>query len=168
MRTLDDDEMEDIGRTWSAIRLIWTVQIALLFVLVIIAHVVGDTGIRGEGADDVLALVGYTLYVLGALLLVIAYATRRAVRDPGSRLGRIADSGYRSARTRYMTVFIFSSSMVVSVGIYGLIIFMINYNYASLYLLVGLAFVAQLYLRPKKQEIVDLAFRLKEEDRAAS
>ena len=70
----------------------------------------------------------------------------------------------QSAIGRYFGGIIIYLSLVESIAIYGLIICIINADFFSLYLLVAIAIVALIYFRPKKQELMDLAIQLKEDN----
>ncbi|MGO8987643.1 MAG: hypothetical protein ACLQGU_07210 [bacterium] len=175
---LNDDETHDIEKGFSAIRLTWVMIVIALAVFIIIANVIGKQGtITGNNEPDkAFLLIGYILYAIGALILVVVYFIRRAITNQKSVISRIvgfmsttgrstvAVSGGnpRSAVGRYLVGIVFCSALIEAIGIYGLIIFIINADFLSLYLLIGIAAAAHLYFRPKKQELIDLATQIKQ------
>jgi hypothetical protein len=180
MQMLNDDEMRDIETGFNTIRLVWVMIVIALAVFIIIANVIGKEGtITGNNdPDETFLLIGYILYAIGAIILGIVYFIRRAITNQKSAISRIvgflstispstimASRGNpRSAVGRYLVGILICSALIEAIGIYGLIIFIINADFLSLYFLIGIAAAAQLYFRPKKQEIIDLATQIKQND----
>lgn len=180
MQMLNDDEMRDIEKGFNTIRLIWVMIVIALAVFIIIANVIGKEGtITGNNdPDETFLLISYILYAIGAIILGIVYFIRRAITNQKSAISRIASflstispstiiasrGNPRSAVGRYLVGILICSALIEAIGIYGLIIFIINADFLSLYFLIGIAAAAQLYFRPKKQEIIDLATQIKQND----
>ncbi len=178
MEMLNDDEMRDIEKGFKAIRLIWVMMLISLAVFIIIGNVIGKEGtiVGNNKPGEGFLLIGYILYAIGAIILVVVYFIRRAITNRKSVISRIAGfmsttggstimasgGNPRSAVGRYLVGIIICSALIEAIGIYGLIIFIINADFLSLYLLIGVAAAAYLYFRPKKQELIDLAMQIKE------
>jgi uncharacterized membrane protein YuzA (DUF378 family) len=105
---------------------------------VVIANIMGsDAG----GFDEDFSLVKYVLYVIGAVELVVAFLLRWAFRR-----------WIRLAVLRDFLIIILPGALCVAVGIYGLITFIMgNADWVSLYVLVGIAAVALLFMRPARE-----------------
>jgi len=179
MQMLNDDELQSIDRGFLVIKLIWIGLLIALGVYIVIANILGEGMINDpDDPDDVFLMVGYVLYAFGALLLVLVYFIRKAITNQQSFISKISgvlsmldlstlimSSGNpNSANGRYMGGILICSGLCEAVGIYGLVLFILNGNFLDLYLLVGIAIAAQIYFRPKKQELIDLASQLKQEN----
>ena len=57
---------------------------------------------------------------------------------------------------KYSIAVIASLAMSESIGIYGLVLFLLGKNAMDLYLLVGISAAAMFYYRPKKDELLNL------------
>jgi hypothetical protein len=65
------------------------------------------------------------------------------------------------AVARYTVIVIITSALLESIGLYGLILFFIAKDSLSLYQLLGLSAAAMLFYRPKKEDLLALAERMK-------
>ena len=113
----------------------WSLQLAALIFFVVIANIIGsDAG----GGDEDFSLVKYELYVIGGVQLVVAFLLRWAFRK-----------WIRLAVLRDFLIIILPGALCVAVGIYGLIIFIMrNADWVSLYVLVGVAALSLVFMRP--------------------
>lgn len=178
---LTNDEMRDIDKGLLPMRIMWIALLIACGIYIIIANVV-ETGTlltEGEDPDDVLNLVGYLLYALSAIQLATAYYFRRAVTSQRSLFSRIFNSpephdpstvtspeDYTEQATgRYFIGIFLSLALTEAIAVYGLILCIMNADFFSLYLLTGIAIAAQLYFRPKKQELIGLTIQLKRGNR---
>jgi F0F1-type ATP synthase membrane subunit c/vacuolar-type H+-ATPase subunit K len=178
MQMLNDDEVRDIEKGFNAIRLMWIMLVIALAVFIIIANVIGKEGtITGNNKpDEAFLLIGYILYAIGAIILIVVYFIRRIITNQKSVISRMAafmstaggstimtsGGNPRSAVGRYLVGILICSALIEAIGIYGLIIFIIDADFLSLYFLIGVAAAAHLYFRPKKQELIDLATQIKQ------
>ena len=153
-QTLDEGEKWEIDRQWLTIRIIWGSLLAALAVYLIIANVIGGGapyGIEPQPGDPAW-LVHIQRYVLGVMslgLLVLAYVMRRAAVNPNSQVNRLMGS--------YLSSTIVASSLCESIGIFGLVVFLMEGEFLWLYVFVGTAAAALILLRPRKQDLINLA-----------
>ncbi len=174
MQMLTDHELQDIDRGLIVIRLIWIGLIIALGVYIVIANILGEGMI--SDSDETFVIVGYVLYTIGAMMLALVYFLRKSITNHKSLFSRL--SGFvsmtdistiivsggnpQSAIGRYVGGLLICFGWIEAVGIFGLVLFIVNGNFLDLYLLVGIAIVAQLYFRPRKQELIDLTTQLKQ------
>ena len=129
------------GNVRSLRRAAWVVW-GLLFVplifFVVIANLIGSDGAGGLNGD--FSLVKYVLYVIGTVLLIVAFLLRWAFRK-----------WIRSTVIRDFLLVIVAGGLCVALGIYGLIIFITNADFVSLYVLVGAAAISLLFMRPSSE-----------------
>ena len=178
---LTNDEINSIDRALLPMRIIWVALLIACGVYLIIANIIttGTLLTDGEAPDRVLKLVGYFLYAIGAIQLLIAYYLRKAVNNQKSIFSRFFNSQQmpdpstdttqldwaETGTARYFIVLFICLAFAESIAIYGLIICIMSADFFSLYLLVGIAIAAQLYFRPKKMELMNLVLRIKRYNR---
>lgn len=114
----------------------------MLFVLLLLFIAIANAmGSDAGGFDEPFTLVKYALFVIGAVLLTIAFVLRWAFRK-----------WIRSAVLGEFLIILLPGSFCVAIGIYGLIIFITNNaDFVSLYVLVGIAAVSLIFMRPSCQ-----------------
>ena len=175
---LTRQEMRDIDRGYVFIMLFWVGMIIALGVYVVIANVIGEGVIGDKEPSRAFLLVGYLLYFYSLLMLIFAHIVRKAIPKQHSTLSKILGvfsmfdittlifSGGKpfSAMGRYMGGMMVCFMLCLTVGIFGLVLFLIKGDFLELYILIGIAAIASYYIRPNKQELINLAVRLKWED----
>jgi hypothetical protein len=114
--------------------IVWGMTFVPLLWFIIIANIMGsDAG----GFDEPFTLK-YALFAIGAMVLAIAFVLRWAF-----------GKWIRSAARRDLLVVLLPGGLSVAIGIYGLIIFITNNaDFVSLYLLIGIAAVSLIFMRP--------------------
>jgi hypothetical protein len=157
-QTLDEGEKWLIERQWFTIRLLWGSLLAALAGYVIIANVIGAEGAVGiePQPGDPAWLAHAPRYVLGIMspgVLIAACVIRRAAGNPRSRIRRLMGT--------YLAMIVVTSALCESVGIFGLIVFLMEGDFLWLYVFVGTAAAAQILLRPRKEDLVNLAVHSK-------
>ncbi len=151
---LDEYERWLIERQWLTIRIIWGSLLVALVVYVIIANIIGSeaaVGIEVEPSDPTWLPQAprYVLSVMSLGLLVVACVIRRGAGNPRSRISRLMGT--------YLAMIVIVSALCESVGIFGLIVFLMEGDFLWLYVFVGTAAAAQILLRPRKEDLVNLA-----------
>ena len=114
----------------------------------------------GEGVP--LMTLKYAFFGLSmATLAGVHFLRAFLLKHPG--VGSISKApGSSSAVARYTLVVIIVSALLESVGVYGLLIFLLAGDTLTLYQLLGLSAAAMLYYRPKKGELLELARRMED------
>ncbi len=170
---LTDNEMRDIKTNYIGLTCVWVYLLLALGVYIIVANVLGEGKVDDGDPDGEFVSLKYALYVIGAFLLVFTYFVRKSITKTENAVSKtiaiaplLNMSG--SATMRYSIGIILCLALCQVVGIYGLVIFILCGDFISLYLLIGIAAVAQVYFRPKKQDIIDFSIQLKQIDREIS
>ena len=65
---------------------------------------------------------------------------------------------------KYLTVIVIVTAFSESVGIYGVVLFLISKDALSLYQLMILSAIAMVVFRPTKEELIDVAEKMKAAD----
>ena len=153
--------------------IIWGAFLASLVVYLIICHLIGSEFGNIGFDNDILWFLRGTLAFISAASLAFAYLIRKLIltvphEDSKQRvIQRILTSivlfpGFgQNALARYGTAIILSIFCAQSIGIFGLILFLINGEFVTLYIFVFSSAIALYYFRPKYDEFKRLAINLK-------
>ncbi len=150
-KVLDEFELSQIERRWRVARLAWALILVAPIAFAVVANAIGHDTDTGEATY----LVRYVLSVMSAVVLALAFFLRRAAANPRSVIHRFMAS--------YLACIIVAGSLCASVGIYGLAVFAVEGSYAWMYLFEAFSAVALIVLRPRKQDLVNLAAHSKRE-----
>jgi hypothetical protein len=141
---------------------IWVALLSSLgFYLVICMAVGNQIPVSMEGPR--LEIIKYALFGISVLTLAGAWLFRKLL------MGKIArpvnDSSFQSethpAVAKYLIAIIIVMALSESVGIYGMVLFFISKDTMSLYQLMILSAAAMILFRPKKEELIDIAKKMK-------
>ena len=86
-------------------------------------------------------------------MLALAYLVRKASINPTSKINRFMGS--------YLNSIMVTGGLCEGVGICGLVDFFLEGSYLWLSVFVGISAAALVILRPRKQDLIDLAIRSK-------
>ncbi len=173
---LDPGEREQLKRGMLPIKVIWGAFLSALVIYVIICHQISllnestDMGFDGT----TLLIIKITLAVIAFWSLVVAYFMRKfmlTIPPMGSKTSFIQQILISIAQplayiqhqavTKYMAATMLSIAFSESVGIFGLILFLISGEFITLYIFVIVAAIALYFFRPKFEELERLAIDLK-------
>jgi len=118
---------------------------------------------RSEVSDVPLDLIKNILFGASIVLLFLAYFIRRRIVsvELGGAINR--PSGPSSTHNpaqflpKYTAAILVSSALSETVGIFGLVLFLLGDSFQNLYLFIGISAIALIYFRPKKEEIEKMA-----------
>lgn len=133
------------------LRLAWVITAAALFCLcgyVLIAHFLK------ADLQSQLALEETQRVVLRSVLYALAIATlplTNLIRHIAIRLNQTMP-GNTPAKKRYLVTVTVSMALVESVGLYGLIMFMLGDDFNTLYIFISMSALGMVLYRPKPME----------------
>lgn len=96
--------------------------------------------------------------VLRTILYVVAilsFPVMKFIRHVLVRLNQSGD-GDKSAKLRYLSTIIVSMMMAESIGIYGLLMYILGDSFNTLYIFVGLSALAMFLYQPKREEYISI------------
>lgn len=145
-------------------RIIWAFIFGALVVYVIVCHAVADESFRIEiSAGIPLDLVRNILFGASSIALLLAYFIRRRIVSvkQGNSTNRFSSSAsplnLAQFLPKYTETIILSCALSETVGIFGLVLFLLGDSFQNLYLFIGVSAIALIYFRPKKEEIEKMA-----------
>ncbi len=160
---IDPTEVKKLDSGFALILIIWGAIFVSLGVYLGVCIVLGDTLPAGMEAGFPLETLRYALFGISVVTLVAVHFLRGFLLEhPGFvRASRPGPSTQHPAVARYTVIVIITSALLESIGIYGLILFLLAKDSLSLYQLLGLSAAAMLFYRPKKDELLGLFERMK-------
>jgi len=133
------------------------IYFAILFSLVIYLFVGLSIGKNAKATiGDEFTILRTALYVLSLISLLVAKPIKKFVWKKGRISPRKAGSFYNPVIQRYTSAVIISAAVLETIGIFGLVLFILGKNPVDLYVLITVSAVALLQNRPKREEVMRL------------
>jgi hypothetical protein len=164
---LEAQEKEAIQKGMQKLWLIWAAMLGSLFIYIFVYHLLGEGFKSGEGTVPSLGLLRKICAVLAAGALLTSYYLRRfALKGKtgaanSAMLKRAAALNQPPFVIHYTSIVIVSLACAESVGVYGLLLFLLGDSFQVLYTFIGVSALAMLFLRPKREELEKLALAYK-------
>ena len=146
---------QDTDRTLAVLKIIWLALLGSLAIYLVVGRFVAPD-VAPSLSGEAFAILRTALLVLGFVTLIAAKYVRRLILGAAGRAAGPDLNRQASAPQRYSSAVIASLAMSESVGVYGLVLFLLGKNEMDLYLLVGIAAAAMFYFRPRKDELLNL------------
>lgn len=147
--------------------LIWAAMLGSLLVYIFICHQLGERFGRVEGSDFPIILLRNILYAVTAAELIMSYYLRKFMLK-GRSVTTEADIASRSSAVnqpsfvdQYTVIVIISLAMAESIGIFGLVLFLLGGDFKTLYIFIVVSALAMVFYRPKREELERLAVAYK-------
>ena len=148
---------QELERGMSTLKIIWTaLTMSLIMYVFAVPVMLRDSTINLS--PEAYADLRITMYGVAFATLVISWFVRRALLAAQSAPKQVK-SRQHPALQRYTTAMIIALAMTESIGIYGLILFLLSKNQVDLYLLTALSAAAMTLYFPRKEEVISLAER---------
>jgi len=156
----------DQQRLTADLLLPWAITGMMLVTLaatIIICHTLGKQ-VQQPLPEDQRVLVRTVLYGVAIVTFPVANLIRHiqlrlaqtmpVIRPAYDKAGmpEAINNVLASAKSRYLTTILVSVSLIESVGIYGLVMFMLGDGFNTLYIFIGMSVLGLLLYRPKRDE----------------
>ncbi|MBN1254840.1 MAG: hypothetical protein JXA50_06160 [Deltaproteobacteria bacterium] len=148
---------------------IWAAMLGSLVIYIFVYHLLGEGFNSGEEAVIPLGLLRKICAVLAAGALLTGYYLRRFMLKGRSEAARPATIRRAAALnqppfvTQYTSLVIVSLACAESVGLYGLLLFLLGDSLQVFYTFIGISALAMVFYRPKKEEMEKIALAYKKE-----
>jgi hypothetical protein len=155
-------EMKQLKAGWRVVLLIWGAIFASLGIYLIVCLIV-EKGLQTNiDPDFPLETIKYALFGVSFITLIVVYYLRKfLLRQSTSVINSSQTLSVRHpAIGRYTIIIIITSALLESIGIYGVILFLLAKDYLSLYQLLTISALAMLYFRPRKIELINLSAQM--------
>ena len=155
---LEKDEMQRINSGWSTIFVIWVAMLISLAVWVFFGHVVEENTGSSSEEYSFLGTLRTILYGISIVTLFLTKYIRNLLLKGGKGIFQTEkQSNQHPAVGKYIVAVVISLAMSESIGIYGLVLFILGKNTVDLYSLILVSAVAMYYYRPRKEELFNVA-----------
>jgi hypothetical protein len=166
---VEAQEKTAIDKGMKTLWLIWAAMLGNLLIFIFVCRQLGE-GFRGTGGSDVpVGLLRSIFFVLAAAELIMSYYLRRFWLKTRPEAARAA-MGRRTAIlnrpffvVQYTTVVVISLALAESIGIYGLVLFLLGGGFKTLYIFIAVSALAMVFYRPKREEMERLAMAYKKQ-----
>jgi hypothetical protein len=155
---LETSEKDAIGKGMRVLWFMWAAMLISLLIYVFICYQPG-IGFKGtEGTDVPIGLLRNILFGVAAAELIMSYVLRRfMLKGRLNMFSRSAAVSQPPVVGHYTAVVVISLAFSESVGIYGLVLFVLGGGFQTLYTFIGVAALAMVFYRPKREEMEKLA-----------
>ncbi len=145
------DEKE-LNRVMMTVTVIWIVMLASLAAYLVVGLLAAPQ-VTAVMSGESIAVLRKALYAIGLVTLLAVGYVRRLIWTGGSRPGGMEPALSPALPQKYAAAVIASLAMCESVGIYGLVLYLLGKSATDLFLLLGISAVAMIHYRPKKEEL---------------
>jgi len=139
-------------RGMTVLKIIWIAMLASLAAYLVIGHLAAPNVPLSVNAKT-FASLRMALYAIGLVTLIAAGYVRRLMLGGINRFDGSTPAPRSAAIQKYTSAVIISLALCESVGIYGLVLFLLGKHTLDLYLLLGISAAAMIYYRPNKEEM---------------
>lgn len=161
------EEMHDLDKIWKINMIIWGAIFASLPVYLIICKLLEKQQLIGIDPDLPLNMLSGVLIGVSVITFYVTFLIRKKMlQAERPRLLMTSNksssiSWINQVTARYTGAIAISAALSESIGIYGFVIFLLSQNFAMLYQFLFLSAVSMYYFRPRKEELMDLAAKVK-------
>jgi len=149
--------------------LIWAAMLGSLLIYIFIYHQLGEGFKSGGGVGLPFGLLRKICAVMAVGALLTGYYLRRFTLKGRSGAARSAMVRRAAALneppfvTHYTAIVIVSLACAESVGVYGLVLFLLGGGSKTLYIFIAVSALAMVFYRPKREEMERLAMANKKQ-----
>jgi len=147
---------EELGKELLRLKVIWFGMLGSLAIYLIIGFQIG-ANLKVSMDKSIFTVVKTVLYLFTLIIIVITRYIRRFILSGKGQYGQATQNFQPLTLQKYTTAMIVAWALLESIGIFGLVLFLLGKNPMDLYLLILISAAAMLWYRPKKDELVSLA-----------
>jgi hypothetical protein len=154
---LIDQEIDnqEIHKGLLPLKMIWFAMLASLGIYLFVGlHVVSH--LKPLLDKNTFEIIKTVFYAAGFVTLIFTRYIRKWVLPGKARHGQPAPASLRPLLQKYTIVMIIALAMSESIGIYGLVLFLMGKDIMDLYLLLFISAAAMFMYRPRKEELIRL------------
>jgi hypothetical protein len=166
---LKESETEQLNKAWTVIHLVWAFLVGSLGISLLACTFMAN---QLEPLSSSLPIETLRVIFFGiAMVTVVAASSFRKT------LLKISESSlYVTARrhqqppaaAKYLNATVVAMALLESIGIYGVVFFVLSKDVLALYLFILISATAMYYYRPRKEELMQLAVELQKSQSAES
>jgi len=147
---------EELGKGLFRLNAIWFAMLASVAVYLFVGHQIAAT-LQTSMDEHTFAMVKWVLYTIAFVTLIITRYIKKVILSGKGRQMQTTQVFQHPALQKYATAMIVAWALSESIGIYGLLLFMLGKNTTDLYLLILVSAIAMFTHRPRSDEIITLS-----------
>ncbi len=167
MMHIDPNEMKQLDAGWRVVLIIWGAILASLGVYLVVCLYIQESLHINTAPDLPLDTLKNTLLGVSCITLGVVPFLRKSMmrpNKPGAKAS-LATSIQHPAIGKYTVVTVVTSALLESIGIYGVILFLLSKDTMTLYLFLVISAGSMIYFRPRKEELVNIAVQMNNQER---
>ena len=149
---------EELSKGMLTLKVIWLGMLGSLVIYLVLGLVI-VTNLKTSIDESIYPLLKPVLYILTVVVLITTRYITKYILSGKGQPKRVARSFDHPALQKYAPAMILAWAMSESIGVFGLILFLLGKNPTDLYLLTLISAAAMLVYRPKKDELISLSQR---------
>ncbi|SLM32411.1 conserved membrane hypothetical protein [Desulfamplus magnetovallimortis] len=154
----DDTEDRKLEQGWKTIIIIWMAMLASLGIYLIVFNLAEIRLNMYFDASLPLDTIRYALYGVSVATLVGVFYLRSYLLDTKRPFKYNQNkTPQHPAVARYSITVIICLALLESIGIYGVVLFLLSGDIGVLYQLIAVSAAGMIYFRPRKEELIALA-----------
>jgi len=147
---------EELSKGLLTLKVIWFGMLGSLAIYLFIGLQI-TTNLQTSMNESTFAILKKVLYIFTFVVLVITKYIRKYMLSEKGQHGQATQSFQHPALQKYATAMIVAWALSESIGVFGLVLFLLGKNPTDLYLLILISAVAMLIYRPRKDEVISLS-----------
>jgi hypothetical protein len=147
---------QELNKGMLNLKIIWFAMLASLAVYLFVG-LQAQTALQVTMDKDTFAMMKKALYIVAFATLIATRYIRKLFLSGKIQHRPPAQTSQHPALQKYTAAVILALAMSESIGIYGLILFLLGKNTMDLYLLILISAAALFMFRPRKDEVIKLA-----------
>jgi hypothetical protein len=147
---------QELGKGLLTLKMIWFAMLVSLAIYVFVGLQVA-TILQISMNGDTFDILKSVLYVVAFVTLIITRSIRKLILSAKGQYRPATQSYQHPVLQKYTTAMIVAWALSESIGIYGLVLFLLGKNATDLYLLILISAAAMLMYRPGKDEVISLS-----------
>jgi len=157
-------ERDALDKGMQKLWVIWAAMFSSLLIYILVCHQLGEE-MRGDFVESgfPFTLFKNILYGMVAVELIMIYYLRkfmlkgRPSAEKADNPGRLSTLNQPPFVGQYTAIIIISLAIADSIGIYGLVLFLLGGDFKVLYTFIVISALTMVFFRPKREELKQLA-----------
>lgn len=154
---------EELSKGLLTLKIIWFGMLGSLAIYLIIGQIA--TNLKTATDESTYAVLKPVLYIFTVVVLITTrYVTKYILSAKGQQKQATPSfqqpalqSFQHPTLQKYTTAMILAWALSESIGVFGLVLFLLEKNRTDLYLLILISAAAMLIYRPRKEEVISLS-----------
>ena len=147
---------QELNKGLLTLKVIWSAMLMSLAIYLFVGLQI-LTKVPSAMTDETFGMLKMILYIIALATLIVTRFVRELILSGKGQNGPRIQATRHPALQTYTTATILALAMSESIGIFGLILFLLGKNPMDLYLLILVSAAAMFMYRPSKEELLTLS-----------